>query len=80
MIEVVLDDRLLLRLVEPVVTRYPAVVLVCFTVAACPAGVRRRPQPDPCQQLLRRDLGGCCPFTHIVDNLVAFFVGNPFAF
>ncbi len=80
MIEVVLDDGLLLRLIEPVITWYPAVVFVGFTVTARPAGVRRRPQADPYQQLLRCDLGGCCPFTHIVDNFVAFFVGNPFAF
>lgn len=64
---------------EPVVARYTAIVLVSFAVAPRPVGVGRRPQADLCQQLLRRDLRGCCPFTHIVDNLVAFLVGNPSA-
>lgn len=79
MVEVVLNDRLLFRLVEPMVARYPAVVLIRFAVTASPVGKRRRPQTDPAQQLLGGNLGGLCPFTHIVDDFVAFFMRNPAA-
>ena len=80
MVEMKLQDRLLLFRREPVVTRNPAVVLEGFAIAALPVGKRRRVDADPAQEAGLGDFGLLAPFSHVIDDCIAYFRGNPGAF
>lgn len=56
MIQVVIDNRLLLPVFQPVISRYPGIMLVNFAITAFPFKVFTRPNTDPVNQLTRSQL------------------------
>ncbi len=79
MLAVELENRLFLRVGEPMAARRCAVVSISLPVIPAPFGKGGRPDPDPVKNLLLREMRARTPASHIIDNFVAPRVGNPFA-
>jgi hypothetical protein len=74
---VVVDDRLSLPLLDPVVAGHLAVVLVGFAVALLPVVELALRDPQPSHEMLDRNLGETRPSRDKVDDRVAQIMGNP---
>ena len=72
-----LDDGLALGLVDPVIARDPAVVLVGLSVALRPVVELPARDPDPGNETRVRELGLRAPLVDEVDDGVSRIVGNP---
>ncbi len=77
MLAVVVDDRPLFPVFQPVVARNPAVMLVDFAVPLSPLVVRSLGHAHPAEDLFGRRPGLVGPVADIIDHCVARLVGNP---
>jgi hypothetical protein len=77
MFAVVVDDRPLLPVFEPVVARDPAVMFVDLTIPLSPLVVRPLGHAHPGEDLFGRRLGLVGPVADVIDHGVARLVGNP---
>ncbi len=73
------QDGLLFPIMQPMVARDPAIVLVSFSVTPRPFRKRGGAQPQPSENLSLRELRFFGPAPDIIDDRIANFVGNPFA-
>ncbi len=77
MLPVEVEDRSLLPLFEPVIARDPAVVLVHLSVTLLPTVKGAFWHADPTENALSGNLRSILPMTHIIDDAIAYVVGNP---
>ena len=77
MIEVELEDGLLFPILEPVVTRDPAVVFVHFAVTLLPTVERGLWHAYPVQNAFGGNLSPIPPAANVIDDRVPDVVGNP---
>ena len=77
MVEMELDDRLLLSLLQPMIAGNPAVMLVDLAVPFSPFVIRPLRYAHPTENLFGGDFASVRPVAHVVDHLVADFMGNP---
>ncbi len=76
---VVLDDRVLLLLVDPVIAWNFGIVLVDLSVALLPIKILAARDPNPADEALRGDLGRFGPEIYEIDDRIARVVRNPVA-
>ena len=69
-----LQDGLLFPLIQPMISRNPAVVFVDSTVVLDPAAIRGRPDADPLLDLSAGDFGFLRPLADVIDHLIAYFM------
>jgi hypothetical protein len=70
-------DALFLVIGEPMIARYPGVVLIDLAEAAFPVVELAGADADPAEKTRDRNLGLVAPRANEIDDLVARVVGDP---
>ena len=74
------QDSLPLPIFKPMISWNQSVVLVGLAVTPTPIVILARRNPQPADQLLRRNLRSLVPTTHAIDHFIAGVMGNPASF
>lgn len=77
MLPVKIENRSLFPVFEPMVAWNPAVVFVYLSVTLLPAVKGAFWHADPAEDAMGRNLAPALPMLHIVDDAIAYVVGNP---
>ncbi len=80
MLPIKIEDRSFLPVLEPMIARDPAVVFVHFAVTLLPTVKGAFWHAHPAEDAMGRDVGPDLPMLHVIDDAIAYVVGNPNSF
>ena len=79
MVLLIVNNTAAFAVLKPMIPRHLGIVFIDFSVTLLPVKVFTVADPDPADDLPRRDFCFLLPVANIVDDFVADVMGNPLA-